>query len=95
LRSYQAARISRWLSVVDIRFLLSCAFTTGCYHRKEALSILAQGAGLRLSRAWLREHAAEYRGQWVAVREGTLLGAAESLAALKSQARQELDPVTA
>lgn len=35
--------------------------------------------GLRASMLWLREHASEYRGQWVAVREGQLLGAAESL----------------
>jgi hypothetical protein len=42
----------------------------------------------------LRVHAAEYRGQWVAVREGKLLGAAESLAALKSLAGLELDPVS-
>ncbi len=54
----------------------------------------AQPAGLRESRAWLRAHAAEYRGQWVAVREGKLLGAAESLAALKSLAGPELDPVS-
>jgi hypothetical protein len=54
----------------------------------------AQPAGLRESRAWLREHAAEYRGRWVAVREGKLLGAAESLAALKSLTGQELDPVS-
>ena len=43
---------------------------------------------------WLREHAAEYRGQWVVVREGKLLGAAVSLAALKSLAGQELDPLS-
>jgi len=54
----------------------------------------AQSAGLRESRTWLREHAAEYRGQWVAVREGKLLGAAESLAALKSLAGTELDPIS-
>jgi hypothetical protein len=54
----------------------------------------AQPAGLRESRAWLREHAAEHRGRWVAVREGKLVGAAESLAALKTAIGQELDPVS-
>jgi hypothetical protein len=52
----------------------------------------AQAAGLRESRAWLRKHAAEYRGRWVAVREGKLLGVAESLAAMKSLVGSELDP---
>ena len=35
--------------------------------------------GLDASMAWFDEHASQYRGQWVAVREGQLLAAAESL----------------
>jgi hypothetical protein len=35
--------------------------------------------GLGDSRRWLREHAYAYRGQWVAVREGELVGVAPSL----------------
>jgi hypothetical protein len=34
---------------------------------------------LSASRRWLREHADEYRGQWVAVRQGELVGVAPSL----------------
>jgi hypothetical protein len=37
---------------------------------------------LDASRTWLWEHASEYRGQWVAVRQGELLDAATSLEAL-------------
>ncbi len=35
--------------------------------------------GLSASMAWFDEHASQYRGLWVAVREGQLLGAAVSL----------------
>ncbi len=37
------------------------------------------GKGLDASRKWLREHAGQYRGQWVAVRQGRLMGVASSL----------------
>ncbi len=40
---------------------------------------LPPAEGLRASRRWLREHADEYRGQWVAVRQGALVGAAPFL----------------
>jgi len=43
------------------------------------------------SQNWLREHAAQYRGQWVAVRAGTLLGAADSLADLMPAIDQDAD----
>jgi hypothetical protein len=43
----------------------------------------ARAKELGASRAWLREHASEYRGQWVAVRQGQLLGAAPSLETLR------------
>ena len=46
--------------------------------------------GLRASMEWLREHAKEYRGQWVAVREGQLLGTAESLKELVSLVGEEV-----
>jgi hypothetical protein len=39
--------------------------------------------GLEDSKIWLEEHASEYRGQWVAVRDGNLLKAATSLKDLK------------
>jgi len=38
--------------------------------------------GLDISMAWLAEHAHQYRGKWVAVRGGQLLGVADSLAEL-------------
>jgi hypothetical protein len=44
--------------------------------------------------AWFREHASQYRGQWVAVREGKLLGAAESLEDLKTVIGQGEDAVS-
>lgn len=44
---------------------------------------LPPARGLDDSRAWFREHAGEYKGQWVAVREGRLLGATCSFAAIK------------
>ena len=40
---------------------------------------LPPAEGLRASRRWLREHADEYGGQWVAVRHGALVGVAPSL----------------
>lgn len=43
------------------------------------VSRLPHPSGLDASKAWLREHASEYRGQWVAVREGQLLRAADDL----------------
>jgi len=39
--------------------------------------------GLRANRDWLMTCGDKYRGQWVALRQGVLLGAADSLAALK------------
>lgn len=38
--------------------------------------------GLDASRSWIQDHADVYRGQWVAVRVGTLLSAAPSLKGL-------------
>jgi hypothetical protein len=45
---------------------------------------LPRAKGLAASRAWLREQASQYKGQWVAVREGRLLATAESLEALET-----------
>ena len=39
--------------------------------------------GLRANRDWLMTHGSQYRGQWVALRQGQLLGVADSLVALK------------
>lgn len=50
-----------------------------------------QAKDLSASQIWLREHASEYRGQWVAVREGQLLGAAESLQELTAVIDQAED----
>lgn len=43
----------------------------------------ASGQGLRASAEWFHQHAAEYRGQWVAVRDGQFLGAAPTLQELR------------
>ncbi len=45
---------------------------------------LPPAEGLEASRKWLREHADEYHGQWVAVREGQLMGAAPTLDELEA-----------
>ncbi len=39
----------------------------------------AQSLHLTASQRWLKEHASQYTGQWVAVRGGTLLGSAATL----------------
>ncbi|MEA3339110.1 MAG: hypothetical protein U9R15_04005 [Chloroflexota bacterium] len=39
---------------------------------------LPSARGLDDSSAWMQKHAGEYKGQWIAVREGRLLGAAYS-----------------
>jgi hypothetical protein len=41
--------------------------------------------GLEASRSWLQTHAMAYRGQWVAVYDGHLLGSASSLDELRSR----------
>lgn len=46
---------------------------------------------LDASRAWLRDNAKEYRGQWVAVRNGALLRAAQSLEELEVALGQHED----
>lgn len=40
--------------------------------------------GLSASRRWLRAHTDEYRGQWVAVRQGELVGVAPSLEEMRT-----------
>lgn len=42
----------------------------------------AQAKHLKASRDWLAEHSSEYRGQWIAVRDGILLGTAPTLKGL-------------
>lgn len=39
----------------------------------------ATGAGIAANREWMKLHGKEYRGQWVAILDGQLLGAAPSL----------------
>ncbi len=48
--------------------------------------------GLEASRAWLREHASEYRSKWLAVREGELLGAADSVEELEATVLRDRSP---
>jgi hypothetical protein len=44
-----------------------------------------QGLLLEASQRWLKEHASRYKGQWIAVGDGTLLGAAPTLQELYKQ----------
>ncbi len=39
--------------------------------------------GMRESSEWIKEHSREYRGRWIAVREGSLLAVADSYKELK------------
>lgn len=57
-------------------------------------SVAERPGGLSASQAWLRDHAAPYRGQWVVVRDGVLLGASADLAALRDLITRENDPAT-
>jgi hypothetical protein len=41
---------------------------------------------LKANREWIRTHAVEYRGQWVALQEGRLIARASSVRELKAQA---------
>lgn len=50
--------------------------------------------GLDLSMSWLREHGSQYRGQWVAVREGKLLANASSLKELKETISEDEDAIS-
>ncbi len=51
----------------------------------------AKAKGLRATSAWLRTHAKEYRGQWIAVREGVFLGSAPSYRELEELLKDEPD----
>lgn len=48
--------------------------------------------GIQESNDWLRDHAHEYRGQWVAVNQGAFLGAATSFKELRSLIEQAGNP---
>ena len=50
--------------------------------------------GLQASRVWLREHANQYRGKWIAVHEGRLIGAADSLDILREKIVHHSHPET-
>ncbi|MFN8459604.1 MAG: hypothetical protein U0401_33985 [Anaerolineae bacterium] len=68
-------------------------------HIQQAAQVLAPPIGREVSRpytqklnasqSWLREHASEYRGRWVAVREGELVATAESLQELATVMGQD------
>jgi len=49
----------------------------------------ATGTGIASTHAWLRQHAGEYAGKWVALRDGVLLGADESRVALHRRLEQD------
>ena len=51
----------------------------------------ARVRGLSESMSWLRQHAGQYRGQWVAVRACTLLGAAATLEELQAMVGQSAE----
>jgi hypothetical protein len=48
--------------------------------------------GVKESHDWLRTHAHEYRGQWIAVNQGRLLGAAHTLDELRPMIDQVEQP---
>jgi hypothetical protein len=43
------------------------------------------------NRKWLEAHASEYKGRWVAIRKGELLGVADSLPELTANLRNTTD----
>ena len=45
----------------------------------------AQKTTMETSQQWLEEHASQYKGQWIAVQHGMLLGSAPTLQALHRQ----------
>ena len=51
----------------------------------------AQGDHGQASRAWLAQHSHEYPGQWVAVRDGALLGVSSTLKDLYQQIGPDTD----
>lgn len=52
----------------------------------------ATGRDRSATYAWIRAHAKQYRMQWVAVRDGKLLGASRSLDELDEMIKDEEDP---
>jgi hypothetical protein len=64
-------------------------------HIQQAVSVLsppfsvrtspARTTNVELSQQWLREHSSRYKGEWVAVRAGILLGSAPTLRELHEQ----------
>lgn len=52
---------------------------------------LPYSQGLDASKKWLREHASEYRGQWVAVHNGELVGVGSTLDELRSGIGEDQD----
>ncbi len=52
----------------------------------------ADDGGLERSREWLARHGANHRGNWVAVKDGRLLGSAVDLGLLRSKVASLRDP---
>jgi len=44
--------------------------------------------GVRQNLAWLKNHAKEYQGQWIAMNEGIFLGANESFVKLRRMLKE-------
>jgi len=57
-------------------------------------SVLPSIKGKEASMDWLKAHASQYRGQWVAVRKGVLLESAGSLADLMTVVDGNDDPIS-
>ena len=53
---------------------------------------MSPAEGLDLSMTWLRKHASQYRGNWVAVRSGHLVATAGTLEGLEAIIGQAVDP---
>jgi len=58
---------------------------------KVKVSKRASGASRRKDFAWLKQHSAQYRGQWVALKDGELVAAAATLPELKAQVASPKD----
>lgn len=55
---------------------------------------LPRARGLDASKTWLRDHAGEHRGQWIAVRDGKLVSVAGTLEDLRAAIGQDQDAVS-
>ncbi|HEY6328744.1 MAG TPA: hypothetical protein VI756_05365 [Blastocatellia bacterium] len=51
----------------------------------------ARDSGIRANRDWLKAHSDEYHGKWIGLRNGELVGVAESVDELKQSGVFEKD----